>query len=43
LRLVFDILKQRAYLHSPLILPIMAESLFGIFDRVFESRLIERL
>jgi hypothetical protein len=41
--LVFDILKQRAYLHSPVVLALGAKPLFCIFDRVFESRLIERL
>jgi hypothetical protein len=42
-RLVLNIFKQRAYLHSSVVLTLRAEPLFGIFDRVFESRLIERL
>src|SRR5678815_2562622 len=41
LRLVFDIFKQSAYLHSPVVLTLGPEPLFGIFDRVLESRLIE--
>jgi hypothetical protein len=37
LRLVFDVLKQSAYLRSPVVLTLGAEPLFSIFDRVFES------
>ena len=43
LRLVFDILQQRAYLHSPGVLALRTKPLFCIFDCVFESHLIERL
>jgi hypothetical protein len=43
LRLVSDVLKQSAYLYSPVVLTLGEEPFFGVFDRVFESRLIERL
>ena len=43
LRLVFDILKQSAYLRSPVVLMLGAEPLLCVFDCVFESRVIERL